>query len=86
MSDTSERWVAKGYEINMANSYERVALLDGVKLGKKLRSRARLIAAAPKMLKELQDILDWALVEKAPLRDIEIASIRGLIAEATVAG
>jgi len=41
-----------------------------------------LIAAAPDLLTELKDILDWALVEKAPLRAQEIAHIRTAIAKA----
>lgn len=45
-------------------------------------ANARLIAAAPRMLAELREILDWALMERAPLREQEIRSIRAVIAEA----
>lgn len=44
---------------------------------------ARLIAEAPNLLKELERVLDWAVVEKAPLRAQEIASISDAIARAT---
>lgn len=47
------------------------------------QANARLIAAAPELLAELRDILDWAVTEKAPLRAQEIASIRAVIAKAT---
>lgn len=46
-------------------------------------SDARLIAAAPDMLRELIEILEWAKVEKAPLRKQEIEHIAGVIAKAT---
>lgn len=45
-------------------------------------ANARLIAAAPNLLNELKEVLDWALVEKAPLREQEINSIRKVIAKA----
>ena len=41
-----------------------------------------LIAAAPDLLHELQEVLEWALVEKAPLREQEIQSIRAAIDKA----
>ncbi len=41
-----------------------------------------LIAAAPKMLNELESILSWALLERAPLRETEIQSILRVIREA----
>ena len=43
----------------------------------------RLIAAAPDLLNELLSILDWAVTERAPLRNQEIESIRKVIAKAT---
>lgn len=44
---------------------------------------ARLIAVAPDLLDELREILEWAVKEKAPLRQQEIDSIRKVIAKAT---
>lgn len=44
---------------------------------------ARLIAAAPELLGELIDVLQWATQERAPLREQEIESIRKVIAKAT---
>ena len=44
---------------------------------------ARLIAAAPELLKELSEVLAWATVERGPLRKQEIDSIRAAIAKAT---
>lgn len=44
--------------------------------------RCALHKAAPELLKELKGILDWALVEKAALREVEIDSIRNVIAKA----
>ena len=44
---------------------------------------ARLIAAAPDLLDELLSVLDWAVTERAPLRNQEIESIRAAIAKAT---
>ena len=43
----------------------------------------RLIAAAPELLDELLSVLDWAVTERAPLRNQEIESIRKVIAKAT---
>lgn len=37
----------------------------------------------PDLLKELKDILEWAVLERAPLRDQEISSIREAIRKAT---
>ncbi len=45
-------------------------------------ANAHLIAAAPELLFELRGVLEWARVEKAPLRQIEIDSIAALIAKA----
>lgn len=45
-------------------------------------ANAHLIAAAPELLSELRGVLEWARVEKAPLRQIEIDSIAALIAKA----
>jgi hypothetical protein len=47
------------------------------------RDDARLLAAAPELLSELESILEWAIIEKAPLRPQEIAHIRAVIAKAT---
>lgn len=44
---------------------------------------AYLRAAAPDLLDELLSILDWAVTERAPLRNQEIESIRAAIAKAT---
>ena len=44
---------------------------------------AYLRAAAPDLLDELLSILDWAVTERAPLRNQEIESIRKVIAKAT---
>lgn len=43
---------------------------------------AHLIAAAPDLYAELAEVLEWAVSEKAPLRDQEIASIRAALAKA----
>ena len=53
---------------------------DGIKCWD---ANARLIAAAPDLLDELLDVLDWAVTERAPLRKQEIESIRKVIAKAT---
>ena len=45
-------------------------------------ANAHLIAAAPDMYVELRSVLDWAVQERAPLRDQEIASIRAVLAKA----
>ena len=47
------------------------------------QANARLIAAAPDLLDELLSVLDWAVTERAPLREQEIESIRKVIAKAT---
>ena len=47
------------------------------------KANARLIAAAPDLLDELLSVLDWAVTERAPLREQEIESIRKVIAKAT---
>ena len=44
---------------------------------------AYLRAAAPDLLDELLSVLDWAVTERAPLRNQEIESIRKVIAKAT---
>lgn len=46
-------------------------------------ANALLIAAAPDLLSELREVLDWAVKEKKPLRDQEIASIRAALSKAT---
>lgn len=46
-------------------------------------ANARLIAAAPDMLDELENILAWATTEKAPLRQQEIESIRATLRKAS---
>lgn len=46
-------------------------------------ANARLIVAAPELLDELVLILEWARIEKAPLRDMEIERIAALIDKAT---
>ena len=51
--------------------------------GPQQEANARLIAAAPDLLDELLSILDWAVTERAPLRNQEIESIRKVIAKAT---
>ena len=56
---------------------------DGVRGDKNADANARLIAAAPDLLNELLSILDWAVTERAPLRNQEIKSIRKVIAKAT---
>jgi hypothetical protein len=45
-------------------------------------ANARLIAAAPDMLRELKSILEWAVYEHSPLMPAEIASIKATIAKA----
>ena len=50
--------------------------------GPQQEANARLIAAAPDLLDELLSILDWAVTERAPLRNQEIESIRKVIAKA----
>ena len=55
----------------------------GVRGDKNADANARLIAAAPDLLDELLSILDWAVTERAPLRNQEIKSIRKVIAKAT---
>jgi len=64
---------------DMGGVYYRVQA-DGIDAS---AANARLIAAAPEMLAELEEVLAWATIERAPLRDTEIASIRALIAKAT---
>jgi hypothetical protein len=44
---------------------------------------AKLILAAPDMLRELQDVLDWSRTEREPLGENEMDSIREAIAKAT---
>jgi hypothetical protein len=56
----------------------RVVLVEG-RTASEADANARLLAAAPEMADELQEILDWAVREKAPLREQEIASIRTLL-------
>ena len=46
-------------------------------------ANARLIAAAPKMLAELKEILAWHRIESTPLRAQELESIAAVIAQAT---
>lgn len=61
-----------------------VYTIDGHRPGAlEASANAKLIAAAPEMLAELREMLEWALTEKAPLRAQEIASIRAVIAKAT---
>ena len=55
--------------------------MDGTARSRK--ANARLIAAAPDLLDELLSVLDWAVTERAPLREQEIESIRKVIAKAT---
>lgn len=43
---------------------------------------ARLKAQRAVLLTELEEVLNWAVNEKAPLGELEIASIRGAIKEA----
>ncbi len=40
------------------------------------------MAAAPEMLLELKLILEWHEIEKVPLRENELCSIRAVIAKA----
>ena len=47
------------------------------------QANANLIAAAPDLLDELLSVLDWAVTERAPLREQEIESIRKVIDRAT---
>ena len=46
-------------------------------------ANSALLAAAPDLLDELLSVLDWAVTERAPLRNQEIESIRKVIAKAT---
>jgi hypothetical protein len=46
-------------------------------------ANARLIAAAPDLLHEVRSVLEWALFERKPLRDVEIGSLRRVIEKAT---
>ena len=46
-------------------------------------ANANLLAAAPDLLDELLSVLDWAITERAPLRNQEIESIRKVIIKAT---
>jgi hypothetical protein len=48
-------------------------------------ANAILIAEAPALLDELRSVLDWARIERAPLRAQEIASIEAAIRKATEA-
>lgn len=66
----------KGYVVS-------VAMKPSFTTSEQWAADARLIAAAPELLEELQSILEWALIEKAPLRGQEIRSIRAAIAKAT---
>ena len=58
-----------------------IARVEGTRSERK--HNARLIAVAPELLAELQEILVWAKTEKAPLRQQEIESIQRLIDKAT---
>ena len=54
---------------------------DGDGIERKLAD-CHLIAAAPSMYAELEQVLEWAFVERKPLRAQEIESIKRLLASA----
>ena len=49
---------------------------------KSQKSNATFIASAPDMYAELEQVLEWARVEGAPLRTLEIESIERVLARA----
>lgn len=59
----------------------RIAKMTGGEISRDI-ANARLIAAAPELLAELEMILSWARTEKAPLRKQEQQRIANLIAKA----
>ena len=71
------------FDVMCEEGYYIATTHDGVRGDKNADANARLIAAAPDLLDELLSILDWAVTERAPLRNQEIESIRAAIAKAT---
>jgi hypothetical protein len=67
---------AGGASEQIADDHGVIALIKA--RGKKIKA-GPLLAAAPLMLAELRDILEFATTERVPLREQEITSIRELI-------
>jgi len=76
-------WIGNGTEVSSERGRIADCNRDGHRKQDEAQANAKLIAAAPDLLAELQEVLDWALTEKAPLRAQEIKSIRAAIAKAT---
>lgn len=69
--------------IHNPNKAPTKAQIEAKENYKKQKAKWRLERAAPDLLKELSDILEWACTEKAPLRPQEIRSIQAVIYKAT---
>jgi hypothetical protein len=83
-ADANSGWFPWPEAIGIFSDCETVAWTTSMASARERdEANARLIAAAPDMLRELIGILEWAKVEKAPLRAQEIKSITALIAKAT---
>jgi len=92
MSDKTEhtpgpwkvQWGRQGsYPLCVHTGAQNIVTAMARKSSPEAMANALLIAAAPDLLHELREILEWATKEKAPLRDQEIASIKLVIARAT---
>lgn len=92
MNNYKEPWIIldlRGIEetISIANSNREIVCrikneIKKTPLEQEDLDNAMLIAAAPRMLRELEQILAWAKQEAAPLRAQEICSIEKVISMA----
>lgn len=57
-----------------------MAELNGEGWRDRQRANAALIAAAPSLYNELENILEWGISEGSPLRPVEIAAIQKVLA------
>ena len=74
MAATPGPWIARGRDILTSDGKRFIALAS--------EGNQALLAAAPALRDELRDVLEWALVERAPLRQQEIDSIRAALRQA----